>query len=1106
MTANRFDKLVTLLKELFQLDKPELDFGFYRIMHARSAEVTRFLEEDLKAEVQAALGEYGSAERDQVERELEEAVAQAKGLGVDPDSADKVKRLRAKLEDADDLAAVEADVYDHLYRFFRRYYKDGDFISQRVYKDGAYAIPYSGEEVKLHWANADQYYIKTDEYLKNYSFRLRPDDPDDPMRVHFRLFDAAEGEHDNIKPAASKARVFVLANGDFALEEAGESGPRELVLRFEYRPATLDDWSEAERIGKKKPPAQKPLLDLAESRIASLSVTQPSLHRWATTLQQRHVKAAGERNKSRLRVHLERYTGRNTTDYFIHKNLGGFLRRELDFYLKNEVMRLDDIENQDAPKAERYLSRIRAIRRSALPVIDLLAALENFQKRLWLKKKFVVETSYCIRLGCIPDEFLPEVAANEAQRREWVELCGIDAIKGDLARPGYSEPLTVEFLKSQPTLMLDTQHLSSSHAVRFLQAVHEQAAQSSSHTLFRGENSQALRTITRSLSSRLDCAHLDPPYNTATSGFLYKNAYQHSSWLSMMEERLKSLAGLLSPEGRLLCHIDENEYERLHLLLDSLPLGKPDTLVWDKRNPMTGGGGIATQHEYVAWRSRSPTPVELDNSNQRAMADKAASLIAQAGRVTEAVKRKYGLWVAKNKLLSGGEKAYRYIDERGRVFQSVSLRAPEPRSDAKFFKPLVHPKTGKPCQVPPNGFSRTPETLAAMVGAGEILFGKDETTQPRQKMYLKPETRRQMTSVMQDATRGRTDLKRLGLRDFPYSHSTGFYRRLLQPALAGGIGTVLDYFAGSGTTGHAVIDLNREDGGDRRFILVEMGEHFDTVLLPRLKKVTYSPKWKDGKPVRQATEEEAERSPRLIKVIRLESYEDVLNNLHVPIAEARTKGNQLPPPPGFLEKTTKTPGRHEHYLLRYMLDVDTRHGTSLLDVERFVDPTAYALKVKRPGSDEIRETPVDLVETFNWLLGLRVSRLWAPRHVDAAFDSDGEGRLKLRNGLRETPDGRWWFRAVEGLLPDDRRALVIWRKRPGGDDPEGIKQDNLVLNEWFKAQDWTGTSGNGGTRPDVVYANGDHNLGNVRPTGATWEAHLLEEHFFRLMFEDDEPA
>jgi hypothetical protein len=75
----------------------------------------------------------------------------------------------------------------------------------------------------------------------------------------------------------------------------------------------------------------------------------------------------------------------------------------------------------------------------------------------------------------------------------------------------------------------------------------------------------------------------------------------------------------------------------------------------------------------------------------------------------------------------------------------------------------------------------------------------------------------------------------------------------------------LDYFAGSGTTGHAVINLNREDEGQRRFVLVEMGDHFDTVLLPRIKKATFTPEWSDGKPQRRATQEEAERGPKIVK-------------------------------------------------------------------------------------------------------------------------------------------------------------------------------------------------------------------------------------------------
>src|SRR5690606_32080967 len=176
---------------------------------------------------------------------------------------------------------------------------------------------------------------------------------------------------------------------------------------------------------------------------------------------------------------------------------------------------------------------------------------------------------------------------------------------------------------------------------------------------------------------------------------------------------------------------------------------------------------------------------------------------------------------------------------------------------------------------------------------------------------------------------------------------------------------IMDYFAGSGTTGHAAINLNREDGGERRFVLIEQADYFDTVLLPRLKKVTFTPEWKDGKPKRLATAEEAERSPRIMKVIRLESYEDTLNNLELRRTEAQQSlldSSQAQGPDGFKEQ----------YLLRYMLDVETRGSQSLLNVSAFMDPTAYKLKVKRPGSDESREVNVDLQETFNWLIGLKV--------------------------------------------------------------------------------------------------------------------------------------
>ena len=254
---------------------------------------------------------------------------------MDPETAKKVKELRDRLKtDAVDIVALEGEVYDHLFGFFRRYYSEGDFLTKRVYKPGVYAIPYEGEEVTLHWANKDQYYIKTSEYLRDYAFRLRPEDEKKPMRVHFRLADAAEGEHGNVKAAEGKDRLFVLAapgesGRGFLAEEDGEQG-KELVIRFEYRPATLTDWPEEERTGKKRPPAQKDLSTSAATRI--LTLTDAALTERIAELGKTHVMANGEQAEySRLEAHLKRYVARNTFDYFIHKDLGTFLRRELDF-------------------------------------------------------------------------------------------------------------------------------------------------------------------------------------------------------------------------------------------------------------------------------------------------------------------------------------------------------------------------------------------------------------------------------------------------------------------------------------------------------------------------------------------------------------------------------------------------------------------------------------------------------------------------------------------------------------------------------------------------------------------------------------------------------
>ena len=268
------------------------------------------------------------------------------------------------------------------------------------------------------------------------------------------------------------------------------------------------------------------------------------------------------------------------------------------------------------------------------------------------------------------------------------------------------------------------------------------------------------------------------------------------------------------------------------------------------------------------------------------------------------------------------------------------------------------------------------------------------------------------------------------------------------------------------------------------FLLVEMGDYFDSVLLTRLKKVTFTPEWKDGKPRRLATPDEAERGPRIFKYLRLESYEDALNNILTP---RRSQAQQT-----LLDSPEAQGPDHlrEQYILRYMLNVEAKGSPSLLNFQAFTDPTAYRLKIKCPGSDECRNVNVDLLETFNWLIGLTVRHIAAPQCYTAEFVRDAEKRLQLRVA-RQDESGTRWFRSVTGATPDGRKTLVLWRKLTG--NPE---EDNLVLDEWFTEQGYSSKN----SEFDLIYVNGGNNLESLKTPDDTWKVRLIEDDFNRLMF------
>lgn len=278
-------------------------------------------------------------------------------------------------------------------------------------------------------------------------------------------------------------------------------------------------------------------------------------------------------------------------DYFIHKDLEKFLRTEQRRYIQNTILGdLDTLLNLTPENPTFAIAT--AFRNVTDEVIALLVTVETFQKQLFLMKKKVLSTDYLISVGKIAEvtkdvpelraEIYSKILQNRAQLDDWRETFDID-IREQL-------PLLDGMY---PTLPLDTRYFNGTFVDSIL-ALFDDLESQTDGLLLNSENFQALDLMTEKFQSSIRCVHIDPPYNTNTSGFLYKNNYQHSSWLTMMENRLSLAEQLMSQDSCILCHIDENEYENLFQIFNNLQMQNQGTIVWDKRNPVFGTNTIAT--------------------------------------------------------------------------------------------------------------------------------------------------------------------------------------------------------------------------------------------------------------------------------------------------------------------------------------------------------------------------------------------------------------------------------------------------------------------------------------------------------------------------------
>ncbi|MBK9622560.1 MAG: site-specific DNA-methyltransferase [Candidatus Obscuribacter sp.] len=938
------ERLVDKLKELFQLDQPDLDFGFYRIMHVKADQVRSFIENDLLSTVQDCFRNPPPARIEELRSEYEKAVQTAREFGAEePEKTEPVKKAKAALEASTTNSSHESEVYDHLYRFFKRYYEDADFISRRYFtrettgKAAPYAIPYNGEEVKLHWTNVDQYFIKSSEYFTNFTVDLKYINEQlsialksEPIRLCFRVISASEGEHGEIKPSDTTKRFFLIHKAK-PLEFA-ESG--DLNVNFEYRPDLDKPAKERDTAWRDKRNKEAALAILSE--LEKKSITNTKAAEYLRLLQ---TPAPTESDKKRpvLEKYINQYTARNCTDYFIHKDLGGFLRRELDFYIKNEVMRLDDIESAEAPIVETYLSKLRVLRSIGGKLADFLAQLEDFQKRLWLKKKFVVETHWCISLRTVLSvenenvrhNLMTSILNNHQQFLEWQSL-------GFISKEIVSEkiPRDEAFLSSHPTLMVDTRNFD----ISFTQLLLDSIVDLEEHIdglLINSDNFHGLSIIQKRFFGQVRCIVIDPPYNRLSDGFPYKDSYRHASWLTMMRDRTELGWTLLRNDGALFSNIDENERDSLQVVLDGI-FGRDnrvEELIWAQNTTHSQSPLYSTNHEYVQVYARDRITAERDPlmfrepkpgfSEVTELVKRMNDSYPPVSQVESEIKttfkqhieeykaelREQGLqYDEETKKQDPWRGIYNYSHVEYRDARWIFVRDSDAR-DAKaelwvwrednpsgpaqkqadstrdpndpnyrFYRPL-HPENKQPCPYPKRGWlwpftwpDKTRDCFKDLDLAGRIAWGDDETKIPQYKRFLHEVETNVAKSVFHDYTDGEKQIAALfgstGL--FPTPKPTTLPIRFISQ-VAEKNDLILDYFSGSGTTGHATIHLNREDGGRRQFVLIEQANYFWTILLPRLKKVIYTPEWKDGVPSRPPTDQESDFSPRVLKIVRLET-------------------------------------------------------------------------------------------------------------------------------------------------------------------------------------------------------------------------------------------
>jgi len=743
-------------------------------------------------------------------------------------------------------------------------------------------------------------------------------------------------------------------------------------------------------------------------------------------------------DKPLLLKKLNHFTRKNKYDFFIHKNLKGFLQRELDYYIKSELINVDDLYVTEADSyfdsLKHNVTTIKVFKNIADTIINFVSQIEDFQKKLWEKKKFVLSTEWVITIDRLIEyigeeaaqPILEEMIKNEKQIAEWKELFGEENVP---------KKLSIETLKadlhSWRKLPIDTVHFSKEFKLKLLNKLSGkiELEEKADGLVMHSDNYHGNLLISNKYNNSIKCIYIDPPYNGKSSEIIYKNTFKHSSWVTLMQNRIQISKEFFTENTVKIVAIDENEVENLGMLLKGEFGDKIITCIPVIINPGgTQNENFAYTHDY-AYFIYNPIGKQIGLEDRVENPDIRNFMNTAKGNTDNYLRKSgpncfYPIYIKDGKIVKIGEVCDEEFHPESANIEVDNMIAVYPIDNDGVERKWVFAQN----------------TVQSIIGDLNPKQNKKnnlwEIERIKSKLNFKTVWTNKKYSAKTYGTGFLTSIiGKERVKDFSFPKSI---YTVLDSIKAGynetKSGYILDYFAGSGTTFHATQILNNEDDGYRKCLLIEQGPYIYSVILPRIKKIAYTFDWKDGKPKNGTMN----GLGVFFKYQRLEQYEEALEN----IAFTANKDAQQQ----ALE--------FDQYIPKYMLEFETKNSQTLVNIEAMKDPWDYKLKVW-DGFTYDTEQAIDLVETFNYLIGLHMQKCIT----------------KEINGIK--------YQFVYGHNNANKNILAVWRSVKDW-KIEDYKKDSESLKEEIKNYKY-----------DLLYINEQAHIEGYQPIEEVFKNKML---------------